>query len=329
MLKLNRRAGAFGLAATLLLSAAPAAAQTPQPQAWPQRGVKLILPLGPGSGADLGARLLADRLSARWGQPVTVENRPGADGVVAITAFINARDDHTLLFGPASSFVGHPYLHDKLPYDPRELSPVARVTNTLVSVGVPPSLNVGSLADLFAMARAQPGKLNWATITGVTDIIVAGYLKSAGLDMAKVPYRDTVQALNDLAEGRIHLYVAALAIVQAQMQAGRVKVIAVTNRTRAPAAADIPTVTEAGFPALSFDGLVGLFGQPDMPAELRARIAADVRTALSDPAVATRLNATGQVVAPGTAAELAAAIDEQRAQLASFAKVLGIQPKQP
>ena len=194
------------------------------------------------------------------------------------------------------------------------------MTNTLVSVGVPPSLNVGSLADLFAMARAQPGKLNWATITGVTDIILAGYLKSAGLDMAKVPYRDTVQALNDLAEGRIHLYIAALAIVQAQMQAGRVKVLAVTNRTRAPAAADIPTVTEAGFPALSFDGLVGLFGQLDMPAELRDRIAADVRTALSDPAVSSRLNATGQVVAPGTAAELAASIEEQRAQLANFAR---------
>ncbi len=329
MLKIRRRtAFAFGLLATVILSANPMQAQTSQAPAWPQRPVKFILPLGPGSGADIGARLLADRLSMRWGQSVVVENRPGADGIVAITAFINARDDHTLLFGPSSSFVGHPYLHDKVPYDVRELAPIARVSSTLVTVGVPPSLNVTSLTDVFALARAQPGKLNWATITGVTDIIVAGFLKSAGLEMTKVPYRDMVQALNDVTEGRIQLYVAALAIVQAQMQAGRVKVLAVTNRTRAPAAANIPTVTEAGFPALSFDGLVGLFGPPDLPDDLRARVAGDVRTVLAEPAIATRLNATGQVVVPGNAAEFAAAIEEQRAALAASAQALGIKPKQ-
>lgn len=328
MLMVNRRAGAhlIALFGTLFLSMPPLQAQTSP--TWPQRPVKFILPLGPGSGADLGARLLADRLTTLWGQSVVVENRPGADGIVAITAFVGARDDHTLLFGPTSSFVGHPYLHDKPPYDQRALGPIARVSSTVVTVAVPPSLNFGSLADLFALARAQPGRLNWATITGVTDIIVAGYLKSAGIDMAKVPYRDTVQALNDLAEGRIQLYVAALAIVQAQMQAGRVKVLAVTNRMRAPSLPNVPTVAEAGFPALSFDGLVGLFGPPDMPAELRERIAADIRMALADPIITTRLNATGQLVTPGGPAELTASIDEQRAQLAAFADLLGIKPKQ-
>jgi tripartite-type tricarboxylate transporter receptor subunit TctC len=157
------------LSALLVLAAVPSRAET-----WPQRPVKLILPLGPASGADIGARLLADRLSARWGQPVVVENRPGGDGFIAITAFINAHDDHTLFFGPTSSFVGHPYLHDTLPYDASNLAPIARVTTTIVTVAVPSSLGVGSLAELFAMARKEPGKLNWATITGVTDLIVAG-----------------------------------------------------------------------------------------------------------------------------------------------------------
>jgi tripartite-type tricarboxylate transporter receptor subunit TctC len=325
MLTMNRRAltGLASLLGMMLLSPATSPAQT-----WPQRPVKFILPLGPGSGADIGARLLADRLTARWGQSVVVENRPGADGIVAISAFVNARDDHTLLYGPSSSFVGHPYLHDKVPYDQRDLAPIARVSNTLVTIAVPPSLNVGSLAELFAHARAQPGKLNWTTITGVTDIILAGYFKRTGIDMTKVPYRDTVQALNDLAEARIHLYTAALAIVQAQMQAGRIKVVAVTNRARASAAAQIPTVTEAGFPELAFDGLVGLFGPPDMPSQLRERIASDIGNALSEPTVADRLTATGQAVAPGTAAEFAAAIAEQRAQLAASAQTLGITPKQ-
>src|SRR6187431_1466150 len=118
------------------LSAPPASAQPTSPQSWPQRPVKFILPLGPGSGADIGARLIAEKLSARWGQPVVVENRPGGDGFVAIAAFVNSKDDHTLLFGPASSFTAHPYLHDKLPYDPRDLAPVARVSATLIALAV-------------------------------------------------------------------------------------------------------------------------------------------------------------------------------------------------
>src|SRR3974390_1440629 len=133
-------------------------AQTPaQPvQAWPQRNVRFIVPLGPGSGADIGARLFADKLTARWGKPVVVETRPGGDGIVAITAFVGAHDDHTLLFSPASTFTAHPFLHDKLPYDQADLSPIARVSNPLVVIGAPAALKLGSLADLFALARAQP-----------------------------------------------------------------------------------------------------------------------------------------------------------------------------
>ena len=185
-------------ASALALTAAPSLAQT-----WPQRTVRFVLPLGPGAGADISARLLADRLTRQWGQPVVVENRPGGDGVLAINAVIAARDDHVLLYGPTSSFVGHPYTLDKLPYDPADLLPIARVSNTVVCIAAPTSLNVLSLKELMAMAREEPGKLNWATVTGVTDIIVAGYLKSAGVDMAQIRYRDAVSALNDLVEGRI------------------------------------------------------------------------------------------------------------------------------
>src|SRR5688572_29968419 len=110
------------------LSAAPAWAQAQsQAQAWPSRTVKLILPLGPGSGVDITARLIGDKLSTKWGQPVVVENRPGGDGVVAVSAYASAKDDHTLLMSPTSSFTHHPWTHDKLPYDPRELNPIARV----------------------------------------------------------------------------------------------------------------------------------------------------------------------------------------------------------
>src|SRR5918995_1331941 len=126
---------------TVLAAALPLVSHA---QSWPQRNVKFILPLGPGSGADITARMLADRLTKQWAQAVVVENRPGADGVIAINAVIAARDDHTLLYGPASSFVGHPYTLEKVPYDPKELVPVARVSNTIVALAVPTSLNVTS-----------------------------------------------------------------------------------------------------------------------------------------------------------------------------------------
>src|ERR1051325_12169026 len=146
---------------------APATAQT-----WPQRPVKFILPLGPGSGADIGARLIADKLSERWGQPGVGENRPGGDGIPALSAFTGAHDDHVLFFGPSSSFIAHPYLHDKMPYDPHDLAPLARVSSTLISITAPESLKITTLNELFEMARARPGEFNWASITGGTDLIL-------------------------------------------------------------------------------------------------------------------------------------------------------------
>jgi tripartite-type tricarboxylate transporter receptor subunit TctC len=323
---MQRLAGATVLALSFIVpSVLPAQAQAQAPaQAWPQRTVKLLLTLGPGSGADIGARMIADKLTAKWGQPVVVENRPGGDGFVAINAFVSARDDHTLLFGPASSFTAHPYLHAKLPYDPRDLSPVARVSATLVAIAVPPSLNINSLKELFDRARAEPGKFNWATVTGATDLVLGAHLKKAGIEMAKIPYRDTVQALNDVNENRLQLYWAAYAIVRAQAQAGRVKIIAITASEPTSILPGIPTVAQAGFPDLTFDGLVGMYGTRDMPNELRERIATDVRAVLADPAVVSRLEATGQVVMPGSAAEFASAIDKQRAGVGEVAKVLGI-----
>jgi tripartite-type tricarboxylate transporter receptor subunit TctC len=314
---------AFGFLATLIFGVTPSAAQT-----WPQRPVKFIVTLGPGSGIDIGTRLLADRLTKRWGQPVVVENRPGGDALVAISAFVGANDDHTLLASPSSSFTAHPLQYKSLPYKPSDLLPIARVSNTIIVIAVPASLEVGSLADLVAMARAQPGKLNWAGTTGAIDFLFAGFLKNAGLNMSKVPYRNQVEAANDLAAGRIQVNETALAIVRPQLQAGKIKLLAVTNSTRAPTYPDVPTAKEAGYPDLALDGLVGFFGPPQMPKELCERIAADVREVAADPIIEERLTLTGQILNVGGPAEFHAAIEEQRARLAVAAKDLGIEPTQ-
>ncbi|HET7381805.1 MAG TPA: tripartite tricarboxylate transporter substrate binding protein [Pseudolabrys sp.] len=315
------------VAATLallpLLSGSCAAADT-----WPNRPVHFIVTLGPGSGVDIGARLFADKLSARWGQPVVVENRPGGDGMVAITSFLSAHDDHTLLVSPVSSFTAHPYFHDKLPYDPRDLIPIARISKTVVAVSVPTSLNVSSLKELEALARAKPGQLNWTTATGFTDFVFAGYLHTVGLKMAKVPYKNPAGAVTDLTAGVIQVYMPAYAIVRPQVEAGTVKVLAVTNHERAPAIPSVPTAVEAGYPSLEFDGLVGLFGPPGIADEVRNKIADDIRAAASDPELVKRLTATGQIVSPGNATEFAASIAQQREQVAAVAKLFGNKPVQ-
>jgi tripartite-type tricarboxylate transporter receptor subunit TctC len=312
----------FVIAAALCASfaaAAPASAQS-----WPTRPVKFIVSLGPGSGADVGARILADKLAGLWGQPVVVENRPGGDAVVAINAFIGAHDDHVLLYTPTSSFTAHPYQHDKLPYDPAELSPVARVSITGVGFVVAPALHIASVKELIELIRKQPGKLNYSTGTGMTDLIYDGYFKSEGMQITRVSYRDVVAPMTDLSENRIQAYAGGLAIVQPHVAAGRAKLVAVTNSARVAAYPDVPTMADAGFPALTFDGLVGIFGPKDMAQAARDRIATDVRTVVADPTVASRLTATGSAIAPGNSAEFAAALEGQRAKLAAAVKVLGI-----
>lgn len=299
-----------------------------QTAAWPTRPVHFVIPLGPGSGVDITARVFADKLSAKWGQPVVVENKPGGDAFIAITAVTGAHDDHVLLFAPASTFTAHPLLHDKLPYDIKDLVPIARVTNTLIALGVPADLGVSTVKELAAKIEATPGKLNYASVTGANDLMFEAFLKTEKLDMAKVPYKDPVTAINDLSEGRIQAFVGAYAIMRPRILAGKVKAIALTNLAHADVLPDIPTGKEAGYKSLEFDGLVGLLGPRDMPKAAIERIAADVREIAAEPDVMSRLSSTGQVINPGSPAEFKAALDDQRATVAAIGKVLEIKPAQ-
>jgi tripartite-type tricarboxylate transporter receptor subunit TctC len=312
----------------LVFSAIVGLAVAPKAQAaeaWPTRPVRLILTLGAGSGTDIGARLLADRLAQRWGQPVIVDNRPGGDGLVAINAFVTAHDDHVLLFTPSSSFTAHPFLHDNLPYKASDLVPIARFSNTLIAISVPASMNVASFGELIALARTEPGKLDWAGVTGAHEFVFSGWLKRMDINMVEVPYRNPVDAANDLAQDRVQVFSSALAIVRPQVEAGKIKLLAMANTVRAPSEPNVPTLREAGYPSLTLDGLVGLFGPPGMPIELRERITSDIR-AVADSTVADRLAITGQIMNIGGPEEFAKSIDEQRAEVASFAAELGIKP---
>src|SRR3954466_8619696 len=154
---------ALTVAAALFVSHAPAQAQA---QSWPTRPVKFIVPFGPGAGADIGARLFADKLSQRWGQAVVVENRPGGDSIVAIHAFLSANDDHVLLFGPAGNFTVHPFNYSKLSYNPAELIPIARASNTILALAVKQDAPYKNLKEFTEAVRAAPGKFNYGAVQG-------------------------------------------------------------------------------------------------------------------------------------------------------------------
>ena len=336
-MRMMTKAMLLGIVAALLafgLSAPPAVSQSaPQgqssSQSWPQRAVRLIVPFGVGSATDVTARLFAERLSKRWGQPVVVENRPGADGIVAVGAFAANHDDHTLLYSAPGPITVNPVLYAKLPYDPaRDLAPISSGSEVFVTVAVPSSLKVASLAELVALARAQPGRLNWVATPGVVYFMFAGFVKNAGLDMAQVPYKDFTQAVNDLAEGRIQVMATSLAVVRPHVQSGKITPLAVTGSRRATTSPDLPTAAEAGMPDLAFSGFGGFFGWRDMPLDLRERLAADIREAGTDPALAATLTAAGVGVRTSTPAEFAAAIEDERARVAAIAQAMGVKPTQ-
>ncbi len=312
-----------GLLCCLALAAASGAASAQPAPGWPSHTVRMITPLNPGSGMDIAARLFAERLSQKWGQPVVVENRQGADGILAVQSFLADRDGHSLIFGFGGLRSINPLIHgDKLPYDVRDVVPVASAIDATLALIVSEGLKVDTLAGFVKLAREQPGKLNWAATAGLPLYVVASLQKATGIDITQIAYRDFSPAFQDFATGRVNLLATGITTLLPQMQSGRGHFLAVTNSVRSPLAPDVPTPKEAGFPELTFDAVNGIYGPRDMAESVKARIAADVREICSDPAVAERLKPTGATIRPGNGADFAAAIEEQRGKVAAVAQMV-------
>jgi tripartite-type tricarboxylate transporter receptor subunit TctC len=303
------------------------AASHAQAPAWPNRPVRFIVPFGPGAAADIGARLFADKLTVRWGQPVVIENRPGGDSLPAITSFLSANDDHVLLYMPSGNFTVHPFLHSKLPYDPADLVPIVRTSNTILCVALAKNSPYNTIREFTEAARANPGKFNSGLVPGLTEFTWWAYLHQEKLSIPQVPYRDINLAPTDLAEGRIQVVMASLAIVQPQWKADRIKLIVLNNKERTSLVPGVPTVVEEGYPSLVFEGLHGLIGLKSMSKELKEKIAADFKEAAADGSIAQRLAATGSVINIGGPDEFAAAIKEQSAAIAATVKAIDFKPR--
>jgi tripartite-type tricarboxylate transporter receptor subunit TctC len=314
------------VAGTVLASSAgwPAAALA---SGWPEKTVRIMT--GPaGSSPDAVSRTLADALSKRWKQTVIVENRAGADHILAAQGMLEARDGHTLLFTTHSTLTVNPLLHGTLPYDPeRDFAPISLVVEDFLCVATSALLGVASLADLVKSASVKPGEFNGYAVPGSPHLSWLAFQKRVGISTAFVPYKAPVDALADLAAGRIHVVITSFASVRGLAQSDKVKVLAVTNATRAVAAPEIPTVSEAGYPDFTFAGLLGLFGPKEISSALQERVSLEVREILREPETQKRLTNLGLLARGTTPAEFRAVIDEQRTKWAAIARAHEIKPR--
>ncbi len=245
--------------------------------AWPDRPVRLINSGAPGSGIDLMARMLAEALAQRLGQPFPVENRPGAGSVLAAQTHAQARAGESLLLGATGIASTVPYTFTgRLPYEEADLVPVAIPGSEFLAWVVPAALPVRSLGEFVAFAAASPGSAIWYSVPGYVELDTRRFLAERRLDLTYVAYQGSPPAVLDLAAGRIQLGVVPLTPVMGAIREGRVRPLAVTSATRAPALPDVPTVEEAGFPDLRYDPFTALFGWRGIPDEARERVAAIV-----------------------------------------------------
>jgi tripartite-type tricarboxylate transporter receptor subunit TctC len=320
MQKVRRRlvlnaAVALAVMATALTSAVEAVAQT-----WPSRPVKVIVPVAAGTATDLTARIFAEKLSPRWGQPIVVENRPGADGLIAIGSFVSARDDHALLFSFSTAVSLNPLVHAKLPYDPNvDLTPITTTTEVLFGIAVHAAVPATSVKELGAYAGANPGKLNWAAAPGLPRFVLERYRREQKLDMVYVSYNQTGTAVQDLGEGRIQAMIGSVSTLLPVLEAKKANLIVIASTDRSVLAPGVASAIEAGFPDLAVPAVGCVYGWKDMPADLRDRVARDVDAVAQDAGIADRLAKIGQVVRRSTPQDLGKLLAEQRLRLAPLA----------
>ncbi len=295
-------------------------ARTP---AWPTRPVRIIVPVAAGTATDLTARIFGEKLSAIWGQGVAVENKPGADGLIALGAFVSGRDDHTLLFSFSTAVSLNPQIHAKLPYDAAvDLVPITTTSEVLFAIGVHASVPVATIANLASYARANPGKMNWAAAPGLPRFVLERYLREQGLDLAYIGYNQTGSAVQDLGEGRLQVMIAALNTLLPVIENNKAKLLVIASTNGAQTAAAVPNAVAAGVPTLVIPAIGCAYGWKGMSVTLRDRVAADIDAVAQDADVVSQLSNVGQVVRRSTPAALATLLAEQQTALAPLADVM-------
>ena len=296
---LTRSTRAQRIAAFLLAAAAVAMAANAAAQQYPAGPMRIVVPFAAGGGTDILARLIAQKLSESWGQPVVVENRPGASGTVG-TALVakSPADGHTLLIVPAG-YAGNPGLYKKLPYDhTRDLAPVSWLASGPLTLVVHPSLPVKSVKELIVFARARPGEINFGSSgAGTLPHLSAELFNSmSGIRMVHIPYKGAGAAVTDVMAGRVPIYFMNILQSVSLIKAGKLRALGVTTPQRTPIAPDIPSIAEAGLKGYDMTNWYGLLAPAATPREAVIKLNAEVVRMLKLPELTSRLADDGMTV---------------------------------
>jgi tripartite-type tricarboxylate transporter receptor subunit TctC len=297
-------------------------------QTYPSRPVRIIVPFPAGGIADVFARIIAARLNEAWGQPVVVENRAGAGGNIGAEQVAKSTGDgYTLLMGNIGTQAVNVSLFRNLPYDPaKDFTPVALVVESESLLALHPSVGANTVAELIALARAQPGKLSYGSAGPGTAGHLAGELfKSMALvEITHVPYKGAVPAITDLLGGQTSMVFATMPTVLPHVKAGKLKGLAVLGASRSAAAPELPTLAEAGLPGFEVTNWIGVFGPAGMPSAVTAKLNAEIMAVMRTPEVQQRLLTEGARFTPTTPEQFAAFVSAETAKWGKLIREVGI-----
>jgi tripartite-type tricarboxylate transporter receptor subunit TctC len=313
------------LAIALATGSAPASAA----DAWPARPIRWIVPFAPGGSTDTTARLIAPKLRAALGQPIVIDNRPGVAGNLGTELAATAPPDgYTILFATVANAINQS-LYPELRFSiERDFAPVGLLVKLPNVLEVNLDLPVTTVGELIAYARAHPGALNFGSGGTGTSLHLSGelFMRMTGINMVHVPYRGVPAAMADMIAGQVQLMFDNLPDSIAQIRAGRVRALAVTSATRAPALPELPTVAEAGVPGYEASAWFGVMVPAKTPPAVIARLNREIGAALAAPEIAQRLATLGEVPAAGTPEAMAAFLHDE---IAKWAKVVDFADAKP
>ncbi|MGC1560757.1 MAG: tripartite tricarboxylate transporter substrate binding protein [Bradyrhizobium sp.] len=300
-------------------------------QSWPNRTITLIIPFPPGGSTSIVGRVIADKMSRQLGQGIVIDNRAGAGGTVGTKAAAKSEPDgYTLLLGYTGTLAIGPSLYRNVGYDPRkDFAPIGMIGHAPTSLVTHPSFPPRTVAELIAYARANPGKVNFgsAGIGTVSHITGEYFARAAGIKLVHIPYKGTSPALSDLLGGHIPLAFAPIPATHANVQAGLLRALAVTSKTRNSLLPEVPTLMEAGLPEFEASLYYGLVAPAGTPQPIIERLNSELRTALASEEVSKQLGLDGTEITPGTPQDYADFIDRDERKWSELVKASGVEPE--
>ena len=296
---------------------------------YPNKTVKMIVPLTPGSGADIAGRIVAKNLAESWKQPVIIENRPGAGGLVGTGVVVNSDPDGYTLLVQSASYAANPAIYKKLPYDLKSLKDVNILGTSPYALVVSAESPYKSLKDLVNAAKSKPEIIPFASAgVGSSTHLAAEYFnQTMGIKMLHVPFKGSPEAIQETIAGRTAYYMAPLQTAIAQIQGGKVRALGVTSATRAEAAPEIPTIAEQGFPNFEIGLWVGVWAPSATPAGVLQKINTDINRALQDSDVKSAYAKAGITIKPMNLAETEKFVRSEITKYTKIAKDAGIEPQ--